>query len=257
MVFKGEIALGALNTNYKYGFTVGDIYRVQGAGNLVPNNLPVANGAFVKWTADGWEVQSDMQYAVSESGESADKLVADLIKKTPFTPSVANQSFAKELGYVVGDYVPYGKEIWVITADQGKDPEDSDYEIYTVQKLNGIVAALNRLVSRNDIPLDDLGETSDTDLTDSTLAIEASNSYTVLHVTTATAITILANPGLGNFAVLIDNGTNASDVTITVKDSTNTNTYLHSSAAGTDVAAGKIAQLTCVGTCWTLAEFEA
>ena len=148
MAFKGEIALGALNTKYKYGFTIGDIYRVQGAGNLVPNNLPVANGAFVKWTADGWEVQSDMQYAVSESGESADGLVADLVKKTPFTPSTSNQSFAKELGYVVGDYVPYGKEIWVITSDQGEDPEDSDYEIYTVQRLNGIVAALNMLAER-------------------------------------------------------------------------------------------------------------
>lgn len=148
MAFKGEIALGALNSKYKYGFTIGDIYRVQGAGNLVPNNLPVTNGAFVKWTADGWEVQSDMQYAVSESGKSADELITDLVMKTPFTPSVSNQSYPKEAGYVVGDYVAYGKEIWVITADQGEDPEDPDYEIYTVQKLNGIVTALNRLTNR-------------------------------------------------------------------------------------------------------------
>lgn len=72
MSFKGEIALGALNSKYKYGFTVGDIYRVQGAGNLVPNNLAVANGAFVEWTSNGWEVKKDMQYAVSKTGESLD-----------------------------------------------------------------------------------------------------------------------------------------------------------------------------------------
>lgn len=78
MSFKGEIALGVLNSKYKYGFTVGDIYRVQGAGNLVPNNLAVANGAFVEWTSDGWEVKKDMQYAVSKTGESLDDTAASL-----------------------------------------------------------------------------------------------------------------------------------------------------------------------------------
>lgn len=80
MSFKGEIALGALNSKYKYGFTVGDVYRVQGAGNLVPNNLAVANGAFVEWTSDGWEVKKDMQYAVSKTGESLDDMAASIME---------------------------------------------------------------------------------------------------------------------------------------------------------------------------------
>ena len=80
MSFKGEIALGALNSKYKYGFTVGDVYRVQGAGNLVPNNLAVANGAFVEWTRDGWEVKKDMQYAVSKTGESLDDMAASIME---------------------------------------------------------------------------------------------------------------------------------------------------------------------------------
>jgi hypothetical protein len=63
MAFEGEIALGALNSKYKYGFTVGDIYRVQGSGNLVPNNFAVVNGDFVKWTANGW-AKSDIKYVI-------------------------------------------------------------------------------------------------------------------------------------------------------------------------------------------------
>lgn len=78
MSFKGEIALGALNSKYKYGFTIGDIYRVQGAGNLVPNNLAVANGAFVEWKGTAWEVKKDMQYAVSKTGESLDDTAVSL-----------------------------------------------------------------------------------------------------------------------------------------------------------------------------------
>lgn len=84
MSFKGEIALGALNSKYKYGFTIGDIYRVQGAGNLVPNNLAVANGAFVEWTSNGWEVKKDMQYAVSKTGESLDDAAVSLEEEVFF-----------------------------------------------------------------------------------------------------------------------------------------------------------------------------
>ena len=74
--------------------------------------------------------------------------------------------------------------------------------------------------------------------------------------TTQGEVTILANPGVANFAVLVDNSGNSNDVTVTVKNSTDTTTFYQSTAAGNTIGAGKICQLTCVGRCWTLAEFE-
>lgn len=68
-------------------------------------------------------------------------------------------------------------------------------------------------------------------------------------------MTVLANSGVPNFALLVDNSENSNDVTVTVKDSTDATTFYQSTAAGNKVSAGKICQITCVGKCWTLAEF--
>ena len=102
----------------------------------------------------------------------------------------------------------------------------------------------------------DLGDKTESDLDSGRLAIACGNSTTALTLTTVNAVTILANNGVPNFALLIDNSGNSNAVTVTVKDSTDTTTFLYSVSAGNEVAAGKIYQLTCVGKCWTLAEFE-
>lgn len=102
----------------------------------------------------------------------------------------------------------------------------------------------------------DLGDKTETDLINGKLAIGCGNSTTTLTLTTVNAVTILANSGVPNFALLIDNSGNSNAVTVTVKDSTDTDTFLHSAVASDEVGAGKIYQLTCVGKCWTLAEFE-
>lgn len=101
----------------------------------------------------------------------------------------------------------------------------------------------------------DLGDKTEADLINGKLAIGCGNSTTTLTLTTVNAVTILANSGVPNFALLIDNSGNSNAVTVTVKDSTDTTTFLQSVSAGNEVAAGKIYQLTCVGKCWTLAEF--
>ena len=103
----------------------------------------------------------------------------------------------------------------------------------------------------------DLGTKTESDLDNGKLAIGCGNSNTELTLTTVNALTVLANSGVPNFALLVDNSGNSNDVTVTVKDSTDTTTFYQSVAAGNTVGAGKIVQITCVGKCWTLAEFDA
>ena len=103
----------------------------------------------------------------------------------------------------------------------------------------------------------DLGTKTESDLNSGKLAIGCGNSTTELTLTTVNTLTVLANPGVANFALLVNNSGNSNDVTVTVKDSTDATTFFQSAAAGNTVGAGKICQVTCVGKCWTLAEFEA
>ena len=62
-----------------------------------------------------------------------------------------------------------------------------------------------------------------------------------------------------NFCIEIDNGNNTDDcvftVTVTNQATSTTTTLKYSVAGGNTVGAGKYVQLTCVGSCWTLAEF--
>lgn len=102
----------------------------------------------------------------------------------------------------------------------------------------------------------DLGTKTEADLSNGKLAIGCGNSNTELTLTTVSALTVLANSGVPNFALLVDNSGNSNDVTVIVKDSTDETTFYQSTAAGNTVSSGKIYQITCVGKCWTLAEFE-
>lgn len=98
------------------------------------------------------------------------------------------------------------------------------------------------------------GDKTEADLVEGVLTILGGDSLTKLTLTTAQTLTVKANSDVPNFALEIDNTGNSNDVTVTVVDSLGT--ALKASAAGGDtVGAGKYVQLTCVGSCWTLAEF--
>lgn len=254
MAFKGEIALGALNSKFQYGFTIGDIYRVQGAGNLVPNNYAVTNGEFVEWTADGWQ-HSNENYATLTNVSGATGAVLDDNDPEELEIDSTTKEFYDE--HELGRYYAIGDKVWLCTVHT-RSGELGSYTYNTVLlKQNGVVPVINDLVTKLESQnMVDLGAKTEADLTDGVYVISAPNSHTGLTLTTVAALTVRGNPGLGNFEILIDNSGNANDVTVTVKSNNGLTTYLHSSA-GTDVTAGKIAQLTCVGTCWTLAEFEA
>jgi hypothetical protein len=94
-------------------------------------------------------------------------------------------------------------------------------------------------------------------LTDGVTINVANNAVSRL-TTVQNALTLNVNLGLGeiaNFAVEITTSVNATlTVTSTIG---NTVTTLHPSVAGgTSLESNKIYQVTCVGSCWTVAEFE-
>jgi hypothetical protein len=102
----------------------------------------------------------------------------------------------------------------------------------------------------------DGGSKTEADLVEGVLAIASTNSVTKLTLTTAQTLTVLANEGIPNFALEIDNTGNSNDVTVTVKDSTGTTTLKASTAGGNTIDDGAYVQLTCVGGCWTMAVFS-
>jgi len=130
---------------------------------------------------------------------------------------------------------------------------------YVDSVANGLEAALDTLNDTMEsvahAGMYDLGTKTESNLSNGKLAIGCGNSNTELTLTTVSALTVLANSGVPNFALLVDNSGNSNDVTVTVKDSTDATTFYQSTAAGNKVSAGKICQITCVGKCWTLAEF--
>lgn len=96
---------------------------------------------------------------------------------------------------------------------------------------------------------------SEVDIDQGVLAIDGGNTVTKVTLTTVNAVTFSVNESVPAFAIEIDNTGNSNDVTLNV---TRMGTALkYSVAGGTTVGAGKYVQLTCVGSCWTLAEFEA
>lgn len=100
------------------------------------------------------------------------------------------------------------------------------------------------------------GSKTESDLIEGVLTIASTNSVTKLTLTTAETLTVLANEGVPNFALEIDNTGNSNDVTVTVKDSTGTTTLKASAAGGNTIDDGAYVQLTCVGGCWTMAVFS-
>ena len=156
------------------------------------------------------------------------------------------------------EYADYAKRA---TNDEEGNEITTTYatKSYVDSVANGLETALDTLNDTIETVIHagmyDLGTKTESDLNSGKLAIGCGNSTTELTLTTVNSLTVLANSGVANFALLVDNSGNSNDVTVTVKDSTDETTFYQSTAAGNKVSAGKIVQITCVGKCWTLAEF--
>ncbi len=96
---------------------------------------------------------------------------------------------------------------------------------------------------------------TESDISSGVYSVSDQHTVNVLTLTTISALTVkFTGAGAPNFALEIDNTDNSNNVTVTVTDASD-NTLFYSTAASNSIAAGKYVQLTCVGNCWTLAEF--
>lgn len=87
------------------------------------------------------------------------------------------------------------------------------------------------------------------------------NSVSTLHIATAkSALTLNVNLNSGevpNFAIEVDAQASVTAVTVTKTVARGSAVTLkYADAAGTALESGKYYQITCVGGCWTLAEFK-
>ena len=114
---------------------------------------------------------------------------------------------------------------------------------------NGVIVGGNGRIRRG-------GEFTHSDIVSGAITIPTGNSISKITLTSVSTLTVRANIDLPNFALEIDNTSNSNDVTITVTSNDGLTTLYKSAAGGNKVSKNKYVQLTCVGNCWTLAEFE-
>lgn len=141
MAFKGEIPVGTLNTMFKTGFTVNDIYRVQGSGNLVPNNFAVANGDFVKWTAAGW-TKSDIKYATD--AEVSANIYTDAGRFIMAKGATGGSFYPEDdpSNYHLGSIVLLDNVLVKLTSEVQQDDKGKSYFTYNTTDLVNIVMVL-------------------------------------------------------------------------------------------------------------------
>ena len=129
-----------------------------------------------------------------------------------------------------------------------------------VEAINGKIpsgaSSLNKLATASDVTAS-IGKVNDGGaLTDGATVSVPNNAVSTLS-SSQSALTLNVELEAGeipNFAVEITAGA-AITLTVTKTVSSTTTVLKYSEAAGNDLESGKFYQVTCVGNCWTLAEF--
>ena len=131
-----------------------------------------------------------------------------------------------------------------------------------VDDINGKIpsgaSSSNKLATGNDVA-NSIGKVKDGgSLTDGATVSVPNNSVSTLSSSQAwlTLNVELAAGEIPNFAVEITAGA-AITLTVTKTVGSTPTTLKYSAAAGNELESGKFYQVTCVGSCWTLAEFTA
>lgn len=140
--------------------------------------------------------------------------------------------------------------------------DGSDYEGGIQFKLSKVTVHKvgTKIVGTTENVIELLEAESVTDPTGGVLDVNADNTLTKLTLTSSFSGSSLninfQNPNniVPNFVVEIDNQS-SSDITIVITENGST-PLCHSSIAGTEIKSDSFAQITCLGRCWTLAEFE-
>ena len=254
--WKGPATVAQLNAGIT-GIQEGWTYTLTDAGTLTDGSIAVEAGDEVAWTEDGewFKVGGDSgKIAVFEvtfpsgvktypnGGEILDAINAGkyvVIDQPNLGVWEHTEWLLEYASRGAHDYIKFVNGSNTLVAARDNTEEEPAWQ-WNTGFVNGIV---------------NVGNKTESDLVDGVLTIGGGNSLTRLTLTTVQTLTVLANEGVPNFALEIDNTGNGNDVTVTVKDSTGTTTLNASAAGGNTVSTGKYYQLTCVGNCWTLAEF--
>jgi hypothetical protein len=254
--WKGPATVAQLNAGIT-GIQPGWTYTLTDAGTLTDGSIAVEAGDEVAWTEDDewFKVGGDSaKIAVFECTYSEE--IHSYIY--PSFDEINAVRLAGKLPVIV-EITPVGGRTYYVAAQMSAYMNNAkfrfvDAETGTMVKLEGPTS--NPVWSRTSADgITNWGDKTESDLVSGALTIDGGNSITKLTLATVQALTVKANEGTPNFALEIDNTGNSNDVTVTVKDSTGTTTLNASVAGGDTVGAGKYVQLTCVGSCWTLAEF--
>ena len=157
-------------------------------------------------------------------------------------------------------YAMYSSD-YIVGYSLGISPPGS---LYQIQAFSNVYAGTVNILTINSSGysfeqkyvgrLTELTDATESDLNNNTISM-GDNVVRKLTLTSISTLTVNIS-SVGNFALEIDNTGNSNDVTVSVVRS-GTTTLKYSVAGGNVVGAGKYMQLTCVGSCWTLAEFTA
>lgn len=192
---------------------------------------------------DTWQIHGSFNVRVDFSNVTSDDAIGQFPEGANFTHDVIVLNKSKRL--VAGDGI-------TIT-------ETSDTLVIALDPtLESVLSQINTQLEQalGDTGMYDLGTKTEADLVDGKLTISTGNSVTHLNLETVSNLTIVSNPGVPNFAILVDNSTNTHNVVVTVVSNDELTTLRNSVTQGTTIEAGKVMQLTSVGDCWVMSEFK-
>lgn len=237
----------AKNLQFDDDYFTADVSQDQTTVNVGLNGVPLGVDTdtplkFVQDTAQGIVLGSDAPFA---------KAVAPEYDPTATYPTVGTAVMYKGVRYVSNTAITTA-EAWT---PAHWDESDVESQFTDVEKALSDVNDILEDITVNP-GMTDLGNKTEADLDNGALTIATGNSTTELTLTTVNALTIISNIGVPNFAITIDNSGNSNDVTVSVVESDGSTALLKSSTGGNTITAGKIVQLSSVGNCFAMAEFE-
>lgn len=237
----------AKNLQFDEDYFTADVSQDQSTVNVGLNGVPLGVDTdtplkFVQDTAQGIVLGSDAPFATA---------VAPEYDSTATYPTVGTAVMYKGLRYE-NNVAINAAEAW--TAAHW-DEADVESQFANVEDALSDINDILEDITVNP-GMTDSGNKTESDLSSGTLTIATGNSTTKLTLTTVNALTVISNVGVPNFALVIDNTGNSSDVTVSVVESDGTTALYNSTAGGTTLEAGKLAQLIAVGKCWSIAEFD-
>ena len=148
--------------------------------------------------------------------------------------------------------------------NEGKAMMSFDLSTYAAEKVGGFVPVVKeggnvRIALSELAPASSIGSVKNGGALTSAASVNVPNNACSTLSTSEAALTLnvnLADGEIPNFAVEITAGA-VITLTVTKTVGSTTTTLNYSSAAGNGLESGKLYQVTCVGNCWTLAEFTA